>query len=173
VILRTLILLRHAKSSWDQPELADVDRPLAERGQQAAPAMARHLSAQGLVPQVVLCSHAERVRQTWELLAPELGRGVACRVLRSLYLAAPRRLLQTVRRLGDDVEVAMMIGHNPGLASLAVTLAGRGRKKNLARLRRKFPTAALAVLEFEVATWKDLAPGTGRLAAFVRPKDLA
>lgn len=134
--------------------------------------MARHLATQRLVPELVLCSHAVRVDQTWQLIAPKLGSEVARRVLRSLYLAPPSRLLQVVRRLDDQVRVAMVIGHNPGLASLAIALAGRGPAKGFARMGRKFPTAALAVLQFEVEHWADLTPGGGRLAAFVRPKDL-
>jgi phosphohistidine phosphatase len=169
---RTLLLLRHAKSSWDQPELADVDRPLATRGQEAAPLIARRIKAQKWQPDLVLCSHAERVRETWQLMAPVLGRSIECRTLRAIYLGAPSRLQEALRRATDEVETLMLIGHNPGLGRLAVSLCGAGPKKALARMQAKFPTAALAVIGFDVDHWREIAPGTGRLEAFVRPKDL-
>jgi phosphohistidine phosphatase len=170
--MRTLLLMRHAKSSWDRPELADLDRPLAPRGRKAAPLIARYLEDQRLLPDLVLCSHALRVRETWQLMTPVLGGAVACKTLRSLYSAPPSRLLEPLRRVADEVRVLMAIGHNPGLGGLAAALAGAGPKKALQRLRTKFPTAGLAVLTFEIERWTDLAAGAGRLEEFVRPKDL-
>lgn len=170
--MRTLLLLRHAKSSWDRPELADVDRPLAKRGQQAAPLVAKYLSKHCMVPELVLCSHAARVRETWRLMEPILDRSVACRTLRTLYLGTPARLLEALRRTDDAVHRLMLIGHNPGLGALAVKLCGSGPDKPLARLHAKFPTAALAVIDFDAERWSEVAPGAGRLEAFVRPKDI-
>jgi phosphohistidine phosphatase len=170
--MRTLLLMRHAKSSWHRPELADVDRPLAARGQEAASLIASHIKAQKWRPDLVLCSHAERVSATWQLMAPVLGRSIECRTLRAIYLGAPSRLLEALRRATDEVETLMLIGHNPGLGRLAVGLCGAGPKKALARMKAKFPTAALAVIGFDVDHWREIAPGTGRLETFVRPKDL-
>jgi phosphohistidine phosphatase len=170
--MRTLMLMRHAKSSWDQPELADVDRPLDPRGRGAAPLIARHIKAQKWRPDLVLCSHAERVRATWQLMTPVLGRAIECRTLRTIYLGAPSRLLEGLRRTADEVETLLLIGHNPGLGRLAVSLCGAGPRKALAQMATKFPTAALAVIDFDVGHWSEVAPGTGRLEAFVRPKDL-
>jgi phosphohistidine phosphatase len=170
--MRTLLLLRHAKSSWDEPALADLDRPLAPRGQRAVPLIAKHIKAHGWTPELVLCSPAERVRQTWQLMAPILGERAACKTLKTIYLGAPSRLLEALRRADDGVRTLMMIGHNPGLGRLAVDLSGAGPGRALARLRDKFPTAGLAVIGFEAEHWADLAPGAGRLEAFVRPKDL-
>jgi phosphohistidine phosphatase len=170
--MRTLLLMRHAKSSWDQPGLADVDRPLAPRGRKAAPLIARYLKKQRLIPDLVLCSHALRVRETWQLMTPVLGDALACKTLRSLYSAPPSRLLEPLRRVADEVRILMVIGHNPGLGALAAALAGAGPKKALERLRTKFPTAGLAVVTFEVERWAELAAGTGRLEDFVGPKDL-
>jgi phosphohistidine phosphatase len=170
--MRTLLLMRHAKSSWDRPDLADLDRPLAPRGRKAAPLIGRYLAEQRLIPDLVLCSHALRVRETWQLMTPALGGAVACKTLRSLYSAAPSRLLEPLRRVADDVRILMVIGHNPGLGALAAALAGTGSKKALERLRTKFPTAGLAVVTFEVERWAELAAGTGRLEDFVGPKDL-
>ena len=171
--MRTLILMRHAKSSWDQPELDDLKRPLALRGQEAAPLIARHVKKSGWRPDLVLCSPAVRVRETWRLMLPVLGRQVDCRTLRTIYMGSPSRLLEVVQRAADAVETLMLIGHNPGLGRLAASLCGSGPNKALARLRTKFPTSALAVIDFETDSWRDVAPGIGRLRAFVRPKDLA
>ena len=98
---------------------------------------------------------------------------VPCRTLRAIYPGAPGRLLETLRRAADDVATLMLIGHNPGLGHLAASLCGSGPKQALERLRGKFPTAALAVIQFDIDHWNELALGTGRLRAFVRPKDLA
>ncbi len=170
--MRTLLLMRHAKSSWEQPDLADADRPLAPRGRKAAAAIARYLATNRLIPDLVLCSHAERVRETWQLMASVLGDDIACKTLRSLYLSASSRLLEPLRRVADDVRMLMLIGHNPGLGGLAVGLSGAGSRKNLERMQSKFPTAGLAVIDFEIDRWADLAAGAGRLERFVRPKDL-
>jgi phosphohistidine phosphatase len=170
--MRTLILMRHAKSSWDQPELDDLERPLEPRGREAAPLMARYLEKSKWQPDLVLCSPAARVRETWQLMAPVLHRTVECKTLRAIYPGAPSRLLDAVRRAADAVETLMLIGHNPGLGRLAASLCGGGPKKPLERMRSKFPTAALAVIDFDVDRWEQVAPGAGRLRAFVRPKDL-
>jgi len=170
--MRTLLLMRHAKSSWDQPGLADLERPLAPRGRLAAPLIARHLRDQGLVPDLVLCSPALRVQETWQLMTPVLGGSVASKTLRSLYPGAPSRLLEALRRLSDEIGTALLIGHNPGLAAFAVALAATGPKKALQQMRAKFGTACLAVLACEIAHWRELDAGVGRLESFVRPKDL-
>jgi phosphohistidine phosphatase len=170
--MRTLLLMRHAKSSWDRTDLADLDRPLAPRGRKAAALVARHLRARELIPDLVLCSHAERVRETWQLMAPILGGAIPSRTLRSLYLAPPSRLLEPLRRVPDEARVLMLIGHNPALGSLAASLAGAGPDKALGRLRTKYPTGGLAVLTFPIERWPELAVGRGRLEEFVRPRDL-
>jgi phosphohistidine phosphatase len=112
------------------------------------------------------------VRETWQLMTPILGRSIECRTLRTIYLGAPSRLLEALRRAADEVGTLMLIGHNPGLGHLAVSLCGTGPKKALARMQAKFPTGALAVIGFNVDHWSEIAPGGGRLEAFVRPKDL-
>jgi phosphohistidine phosphatase len=170
--MRTLLLMRHAKSSWGQPELADLDRPLGARGREAAPLVARYLADHRLIPELVLGSPAQRVRETWQLMVPVLGGEIACKTSRSLYEGGPARLLETLRRVDGAVRMLMLIGHNPALGALAQSLAGDGSKKAIERLRAKFPTAAVAVLAFEGEGWADLAPGGGRLQELVRPKDL-
>ena len=170
--MRTLLVLRHAKSSWDQIDLDDFDRPLAARGQGAAPLMGQYLRKHGLLPDLVVCSPAARTQETWQLVQSELGADIPCKMLRTIYLAAPSQLLAVVRRTPDDVGTLMVIGHNPGLERLAASLSGSGRDKDLAKLRIKFPTAALAVITFDAAHWSQATAGAGRLEAFVRPKDL-
>jgi phosphohistidine phosphatase len=169
--MRRLLLMRHAKSSWDQPGLADVDRPLAPRGRKAAQAMGRRMRKDRLQPDLVLCSPATRVRETWDLLQEELGEDLPCRTLRSLYPGAPSRVLAALSRTGDDVSSLLLIGHNPGLTSLALRLVRTGEAKPRRLMEEKFPTAALAVIAFEAAHWSEIDAG-GRLLDFIRPKDL-
>ncbi|MGH6945441.1 MAG: SixA phosphatase family protein [Geminicoccaceae bacterium] len=175
--MRTLLLLRHAKSSWQAPELADVDRPLAPRGRQAAPLIAQLIVKRRWLPDLVLCSPALRVRETWQLMAPVLGEGIVCKTLRTIYPGAPSRLLATLHRADDEARTLMLIGHNPGLATFAASLCGRassggGSKKALEKMTAKFPTAGLAVIGFDAEHWSEVTTGAGRLEAFVRPKDL-
>jgi phosphohistidine phosphatase len=170
--MRRLLLLRHAKSSWDTPGLPDLERPLAPRGRRAARQLAQLMAKRRWVPDLVLCSPAERVRETWQLMAPPLGERISCKTLRTIYPGAPSRLLATLHRVSDTASTLLLIGHNPGLASLAASLCGGGSKEALERMRKKFPTAGLAVIAFDAEHWSEIAAGDGTLEAFVRPKDL-
>lgn len=170
--MKTLILMRHAKSAWDDPAQKDIDRPLSARGQKAAPRMGAWLAADGYRPDVVLCSTATRARQTLELVQPSLPKGVALEHRRGLYMASPREMLTEIGKVPEMVETVMLVGHNPGIGSLASLLCGGGDPKALANLHGKFPTAAIAVLSFNVARWSDIAAGAGTLRAFTRPRDL-
>jgi phosphohistidine phosphatase len=165
----TLYLLRHAKSSWDEPGLADHDRPLAPRGRRAAKLIPKHIRSEGIAPELVLCSTARRARETFEGIASALGDDPEVRFEDGLYGASADALLARLQAIPEDVESAMLIGHNPSIESLALLLAASGN--DLDRLRSKFPTGALATLTFDVP-WAELAPGTATLTAFVRPKDL-
>jgi phosphohistidine phosphatase len=171
--VKTLLLLRHAKSSWDQPGLRDHDRPLARRGKLAAPLMGRYLVEHGLVPDRVLCSSAARTRQTWERVAACLDDQPPVEIDADLYAAGTESLLNTVQLTDDSIETLMLIGHNPGLEMLAADLAGGGDALAMGRMRLKFPTAALAELSFQSTRWQDVMPGSGQLVRFVRPKDLS
>ena len=170
---RQLLLLRHAKSSWADPGLGDFDRPLNRRGRGAAPLMADFLAAKGLRPDLVLCSAAVRTRQTWASMAPKLGEDIPVKVLKSLYLAPPSRLLAAVRRAPDEAARLLVLGHNPGLERLAAELCGPGSDpKALATLAAKFPTCALAEIRFEAESWSELPEDGGRLEQFVVPREL-
>jgi len=170
--MKTLLLLRHAKSAWDDPSLVDFDRPLASRGRKAAPRMGRFLSRQPGVPDLVLCSSAVRAQQTWALVAAELGSPPPVKHLRSLYLAAPSRLLAAIQRVEKTVDRLLLVGHNPGLEHLAARLAGGGKKAGLVAMATKYPTGALAEIRFDTGSWADIAAGAGTLVRFTRPKDL-
>ena len=144
--LKTLLLLRHAKSSWDDPTLSDFERPLAPRGMKAAPRMGRYLREHDLLPDIVLCSAAMRTRQTWALVSAELRSEAEVRFQRSLYLGDPAHLLMEIHVQLDSADTLLLIGHNPGIETLARRLAGSGPPDDLDRMASKFPTAALAVL---------------------------
>jgi phosphohistidine phosphatase len=164
-----LLLLRHAKSSWDDPTLADRKRPLAKRGRRAAELIGEHLRAAGVRPGLVICSPSRRTRETLELLSLD---GPEIRLEDAVYEASQKELAAVVRGLPEAVHSVLLIGHNPSMGDLATWLSGQDRTEAAGRLREKFPTGALAVFETE-KTWRDLAPGGTRLVSFQTPRDLA
>lgn len=168
--MRTLYLLRHAKSSWDDPILTDHDRPLAARGIRATPYVADHLRHAGIVPDVVLCSSSRRTRETLDLLGDAIPADTDVRVEEGLYHATVAALLDRLRVLPDSTRRPLLIGHNPAVQQLAVVLAASGQHRE--QMARAFPTAALATLDAPIDGWADLAAGCATLAGFVRPKDL-
>jgi len=170
--VRRILLFRHAKSSWKDTSLDDIDRPLAGRGRKATKAMGRYVADHDLRPAIILCSTAARTRETLERSGKALARNVPTRFEDGLYHAGPTALLDRLRRLDDTLPSAMLIGHNPGLEELASALAGNGDAGPLASMNEKFPTGALAVFDADVEAWKDLRPGCARLERFVRPRDL-
>jgi phosphohistidine phosphatase len=172
--MQQLLLLRHAKSSWDDPSQSDHARPLNPRGRQAAAELRTVLRELGLLPDVVLVSSARRTRQTLEALAP-WDETPIIEPMDGLYLAEPARLSRIVRGVSPTVRSLMLVGHNPGLHEFALMLAGparHGGSSTAARLARSFPPGALA--EFTVGgAWGELGPGGGRLVRFVVPGDAA
>ncbi len=167
----TLSLFRHAKSAWNNAGLGDFERPLAPRGKKAAPCMGAYIESEGLVPEIVLCSTARRARQTLELASAEWGSSPEIRYEDGLYHAGPGEMLRLLQTLPTSCGHAMLIGHNPGMYSLATTLSGDGNGDALDTLEKNFPTAALAVLAFE-RDWKTIIPGAGHLQRFVLPREL-
>jgi phosphohistidine phosphatase len=167
--MHTLYLLRHAKSSWDDPARDDHDRPLAPRGVRAATRMAEHLREAGVAPDLVLCSSAARARQTLELVAPALEHADV-QFEERLYAATAGQLLERLHALPEAVESVAVVGHNPGLQELALDLAGRGAK--LSQLAAKLPTGALAVLRTDRA-WATLGQADAELVDLVLPRALA
>jgi phosphohistidine phosphatase len=160
--MHELFVLRHAKSSWDDPRLDDHDRPLAARGRRAAALIKDHLSEQGIHPSLVLCSTARRARETLERVDPDGERVIES----ELYGAGAGDLLERLRRVPEELCAVMVIGHNPAIQQLVLALTGGERQ-----VAERFPTGALATLRLR-SSWSELAPGQAELAALVRPKDL-
>ena len=172
--MRQLLLLRHAKSTWDDPRLSDHARPLNGRGRRAAAAVARAMQELGLIPDIVLVSSARRTLQTLESLSP-LDGSPLIEPMDDLYLAGWSSLLDVLRGLPDTARSVLMIGHNPGLHELAMALVGAAGmasgRPDTQRLGEGYPTAALC--EFAVALpWRSLEASGGRLMRFLTPADL-
>lgn len=171
--MRRLYLLRHAKSSWQNEEQDDFDRPLSGRGRKAAPVTAAFLRRNALFPDLILCSSACRSRESLALTLPCL-RGEATILLEDrLYLASAAKLFNRLREVDDRFGQVMIVGHNPGLQDLALMLAGDGPEDDMAQVQEKFPTAALAVIDFAVQSWTGVERRGGALARFVTPRALA
>jgi phosphohistidine phosphatase len=168
--LRQLLLLRHAKSSWDDPGLSDHSRPLNARGREAAAALRQALLGLALSPDVVLVSSARRTLQTLEALEPWDDTPLI-EPMDALYLATAPQILKVLNGVAETARSVMLIGHNPGLHELAVLLAGGARDPaDMRRLAESFPTAAMA--EFVVpGSWRALSAGAVRLHRFVCPRD--
>jgi phosphohistidine phosphatase len=164
--MHQLLLLRHAKSSWDEPKLADRDRPLSKRGRRAAAAMRTAIIELGLTPDQVLVSPSRRTLETLAALEPWEDTPLV-EPLEALYLATAPQLLGVLHEVNETVRSVMLVGHNPGMHELAVMLAG----VSPGRLTEGFPTAALA--EFSIATpWQRLDGAGARLVRFLAPRDL-
>ena len=172
--MKRLLLLRHAKAEQAGPD--DLKRALTDRGEKDCARMGRFLREDVYVPDLILCSSSVRTRQTLKYLLPELGRQPATQYLSELYLAEPEIILSLIRRAPEKVGSLMIVGHNPGLEQCALALAAVPTEKKLRKrydvMDEKFPTCALAVIDFNVAVWSDVGPGLGELDAFIRPKDM-
>lgn len=169
--MRRLLILRHAKSDWPGGT-QDFDRPLARRGQAAAPVMGRYLKSEGLMPDFAIVSAARRTIETWELVRAELGEETPFRIESSIYEAPVERLFSVVRDAAPAVATLLIVGHNPGCEELASDLTGYGDRFAAQRMGQKYPTAGLAVLDFDIDDWSLLAERSGRLDRFVTPAAL-
>ena len=161
--MKALILVRHAKSGWGNPDLSDRDRPLNKRGQRAAPVMAAWLQDQGYLPDMALVSDARRTQETWALM----DLGVPASFHAGLYLAEPNEILAHVAQ--TDADTVMVLAHNPGIGELSIELAVDWPKHERFI---QFPTASVCVLRFDVANWSDLTEASGTVLDFVTPHDL-
>lgn len=167
--MRRLILFRHAKAV-PHDAAPDPDRDLTERGRKDARFMGGYCVDEMLLPDLVLVSPAVRTRRTWECASSVL-KDVQVEFDSSIYLSDMGRLLELVRSTRDDVKCLMIVGHNPGIEDLARGLVSHGDRYAFARMERKFPTAGLAVLDFDAEHWRDVAPKSGRLDRFRVPHD--
>lgn len=168
---RQLFLLRHAKSSWADPSLADRDRPLAPRGRRALPYLRQHLKATDASVDLVLCSPALRTRQTWDGVRAGLRGRTEVRFMPGLYEASRTDLFDLIRAVEDTAGSVMIVAHNPGIEQVAAGLAGSGEPAARSRLREGFPTGGLAKL-LVPSGWGELDWGRGYLDFYVRPRDL-
>ena len=172
--MRRLLLFRHAKAEPGGPELDDHDRALTERGVSDAAAMARYIKNRAYVPSRILCSTSMRTRQTIEPLLKDYPLPVEWQG--ALYLAPAGKIIALAQDADGGDSVLMLVGHNPGLEQAAAMLARdpvKPKEQGLHDLlEEKFPTAALAVIDFEMGSWSKLAPCSGKLVDFVRPRDL-
>lgn len=160
--MKTLYILRHAKSSWSDPDLADFDRPLNDRGTKAAPFMGTVMREQGFSPELILSSPAVRARQTAELVIGSAPLPGELRFDERIYEASPQTLRTVISETAADVESVMLVGHNPGMEGFVRFLTGD---------TETMPTAALAVIGLRIDNWADIAAGTGRLVRVIRPKE--
>ncbi|MFI9650255.1 SixA phosphatase family protein [Streptomyces sp. NPDC052040] len=166
---RRIVLLRHAKADW--PQVADHERPLADRGRKDAPVAGRKLADTGIPFDLALCSTATRTRETWKLAVQELPHRPKTAYEERIYDASPGELIALLNETPDDVRNVVLIGHNPGIHGLTEVLSGSAEAEARERLeRRGFPAAAFAVLSFD-GSWKSLEPGTATLADYWTPSE--
>lgn len=171
--MRRLILLRHAKSDWSDPDKPDRDRPLNDRGRATAPGVGQYMIRHRLLPDKALVSPAVRTRQTFRLVADAFERPPKETLDPRIYEAEAETLAEVIRQTPASVETLLLVGHNPGLQELALQLVGKGRSETRRSLRDKMPTAALAVIEFDIDDWREVEPGSGRLERFVTPRAIS
>lgn len=173
--MKVLHFLRHAKSDWGDPTLADHERPLNARGIAAATAMARRLAAENFQVDAVFCSTAKRARETYALLSRHI-RKAPVSFHDELYLVSPRDLLDFIRVAPETAQSILLVGHNPTTHDVALSLVARaasGQGQALATLKEKYPTGALCSISFNATQWRSVAPETGTLRRFLKPRDLA
>ena len=168
-----LMLLRHAKSDWSNPSIPDHARILNKRGRKAAKAMGRYMAANGFSPAQVLCSSAERAVATLEGIKRHLALPGDITITDDLYafygFQAP---LNVIRRLAATKTPLLVIAHNPSMEELAQELTGTGHSAARALMSQKYPTCALAIIDFDIHNWGELQTGIGTLINFIRPRDL-
>jgi phosphohistidine phosphatase len=173
--MQRLLIFRHAKAE-PHDEARDKERRLIDRGRNDAALMGRAMRAKGYLPNLVLCSSATRTMETWEQAAPALGEKPEVRFLDELYDVPETSILATIHQVKQPAPVLMYIGHNPGLEDLARSLARKPRdpaeKKRIAAMEKKFPTSAVAVLDFDANAWRDIDAGEGTLYDYLVPAEI-
>jgi phosphohistidine phosphatase len=170
--MKTLLLVRHAKSGWGDADQRDFDRTLNDRGRKTADGLGVYLHASDPMPDAILCSPAVRTKETWKLIDLQTGWSVVPHLIKDIYMASAEQLLQIIHALHEPYQRVMLIGHNPGLEDLILLLTGQGDQKLRKVMEEKLPTATLAQLDFDVPLWADIKPKLGTLKRFIRPRDL-
>ncbi len=161
--MKTLFIMRHAKSSWDNPNWSDFERPLNERGFQTAPLMGEVMLKNNFTPEIIVSSPAMRAKQTAQLVKESAAFEAGIRFDERIYEASISILLGVVADIEDLYDSAMIVGHNPGFENLVRTLTGK---------IEPMPTATLAVVDLEINSWKEINSETGNLRKMIRPKEL-
>ncbi|MCY7344790.1 MAG: histidine phosphatase family protein [Pyrinomonadaceae bacterium] len=162
--MKTLYLLRHAKSGWDNADLSDYERPLNKRGREAAPLVGGVMREKGFIPELILSSPAERAIQTAILIKQTARLDGKIKFNDGIYEASPARLLEIIGALDEKIASVLLVGHNPGLEGLIRALTGE---------LHSMPTAALAVIDLETDGWNDIISSTNRLRTLIRPKEIS
>ncbi|HUS00064.1 MAG TPA: histidine phosphatase family protein [Pyrinomonadaceae bacterium] len=160
--MKTLYVLRHAKSSWEDSDLADFDRPLSDRGKTAAPFMGEVMKRNEFAPEIILASPATRARETARLVKESAGLPAEIKHNERIYEASPQTLQHVAASVDDRFNSAMIVGHNPGMEGFVRILTGR---------LEPMPTAALAVIDLDISGWEQISGVTGKLRKIIRPKD--
>ena len=166
-----LILLRHAKSAWPGG-VADRERPLAGRGRKAALVIGTYMAREKLIPDLALVSPARRAQETWKLIRQALSKKVSDREAADIYEVSAERILAVIRAVEPDIRTLLIVGHNPGMENAASLIVADGDAAAVGRMREKFPTAGLAVIDLDLDGWDEIAAGTGYLERFVTPRSL-
>ena len=169
--MRTLYVLRHAKSDWGDASLRDFDRPLNGRGRKSARAMGRELRERGLTPDLVLLSPSARTTETLARVEEGFGASFEKVEERSIYLAETEELVALIRNAPAKSDRLMIVGHNPGMHELVLLLAN-GPRDLREEAAAKFPTGAMAEISFDVGDWSDVTPGSGFIRSFLKPREL-
>lgn len=167
-----LYLLRHAKSDWSKPGQRDYDRKLAARGQKDATRMGRYMKSAGYQPAKTLCSSATRTRETFDLVLAEWDEKCDIEFAQQLYGGGAHAYFNLIRALPDNIQSAMVVGHNPTTHQLALAFSGDGPADDMANLRVKYPTCGLAVIRFAEVGWSEIDQGGGELIEFTTPKSI-
>ena len=170
--MKTLLLMRHAKSSWDHGNLEDHDRPLNARGRAACRTMGAWLVDQNLEPDAVWVSSAARTRETWARLSASFASPPAPRFERQLYLSGPQRMLDFLNMTDARATCALLIAHQPGMSAITAMLSDPQGDPGFHDAARHFPTGAIAVLKADIGDWSVLSPQGCRFVTFARPRDL-
>lgn len=161
--MKTLFVLRHAKSSWNHPELSDFERPLNKRGKKAAPRIGREMAERGYLPEIIISSPATRAAETVKLVAEAAEFTAEVVYDKSIYGAGRSELFYVISEISDSYSSALIAGHNPGFEQLVETLVNE---------YKRMPTAALAVLDLDIKSWNKFQSGCGEMRDFLIPKEL-
>ena len=170
--MKKLILLRHAKSSWRNSSQIDFDRPLSKRGRHNATKIGCYIRKNQLNADLILCSPSKRAEETFNLIRAAFSKSWEAKFLDQLYLAQERDIIREIHKIQTAICNLLVIGHNPGLSSLASTLASKGKNQLGISLPNKYVTGALSIFDVDVMNWSELNVYNAELVEFLQPKDL-